>query len=115
MCEFFPSFALGWEGKDGTEIACGYGVHVFSFNGAVVLLSLILSLLHLKDVLRHAGSFVPPRWHGEADIDGVCVVKTATVVGKVVEELFCGYLVVVSIRVFELDDPHIFHDGEDES
>ena len=72
--------------------------------------SLLLSLLHPKDVLRHARSFISPRWQVEADIYSVCVVDTVVVVGEVVEELSCGDLIVVCVGLFELDDPRLLHD-----
>ena len=58
-----------------------------------------MSLLHPKDILGHDGSFVPPHWHGEADINGVCVVETITVVVQVVKDMSCGDLVLVSVGV----------------
>ena len=73
--------------------------------------SLLLSLLHLKNVLRHASSFISPRWYGEADIDGVFVVDTVAAVGEVVDEMSCGDLIVVCVGLFELDDPRILHEG----
>ena len=80
LLELVPSLAFGWEGKGGAERVCGNGGRVPAFNGAVGSCSLFLSLFCPKYVLRHARSLVPPRWHGEADINGVCVIKNVTVV-----------------------------------
>ena len=75
----------------------------------------LLSFFHLKYVLRHAGGFVPPCWHGEADIYDVCVVKTVAVVCQMAKELSRGHLVVVGDGVLKLNDPCLLHECEDES
>ena len=74
-----------------------------------------MPLFHPKDVLGHAGSFVPPPGHGEADINVVCVVKAVTVVGQVVEDMYHGDFFVVGVGVLELDDSGLLHNTEDES
>ena len=94
---------------------CGNGVQVIAFNGTVCSCSPIFSLFNPKDVLGHAVSFVPPHWHGEPYINGVCVVEAITVVVQVVEDISCGDIVLVGIGVLELDDPRLLHDSEDES
>ena len=63
-----------------------------------------MSLLHHKDVLGHAGSFIPPRWHGEADIDSVYVVKTVAVFRQVDKEISYSELVVLGVGVLYLYD-----------
>ena len=98
LLELFPSLTLGWEGEGGAEIVCGDGVQVSAFNEAVGACSLILSLFHPKDLIRNAGSFIPPRCHIEEDVDSVYVVDIVTVGGQVVEEISCGDLVVVGER-----------------
>ena len=115
MTELLTSLAFSWEGEGGAERAVGYGSQVPAFDGAVGLCSLILHLFYPTDVLRHAGSLVPPRGHGEADIDSVCIVKDVAVVSQVVKELSCGDLVVVGVKVLELDEPRLLHGREDEA
>ena len=61
---FYGAFALVWEGKGNRERACGNSGQVCAFNGEVGACSLLLSLLHPKDVLNHTDSFVPARWNG---------------------------------------------------
>ena len=97
--ELVPSLTIGWEGEGSTKRAFGDGGQVPAFNGEVGTCSLILYSFLPKYVLGHAGSFVPPYWHGKADIDGVCVIKTITVVGQVVEDLSHSDIVVVGFGI----------------
>ena len=98
LLELVPNLALGWEGEGSAERLCGDSGQVPTFNGAIGECSLLLYLFNTKDVIGHARSFLPPRCHGKADINGVCVVKTVTDVGHVVE-LFSDDLVVVGVGV----------------